>query len=177
MQVSLIQPASPVLSASPPFCIGLDFGNDCGYGVLRFDGSRVVSGAWKLKGGRFDGGGMPVVRLLRLLGELLDAYPGAQVAFEEVASHGKGGAIAAQKYGGFAHSVMAFLEARGVPYAGCPVGTLKKTATGRGNAGKADIIRAANERWGLAIPADEKDGHDDEADALWCADCLRAGLL
>lgn len=49
----------------------------------------------------------------------------------------------------------------GIPYLDVPPKTVKKYATGNGNAGKYEVIQAASKRLGY-------DGHDDnEADALW----------
>jgi hypothetical protein len=48
-----------------------------------------------------------------------------------------------------------------IQYRGYSPSEIKKFATGKGNAGKADVIRAAREKLGYA-------GNDDnEADALW----------
>ena len=53
------------------------------------------------------------------------------------------------------------LHEAGIPYVDVPPAVLKKYATGRGNAGKAEVLAAAIRRLGY-------DGHDDnEADALW----------
>jgi Holliday junction resolvasome RuvABC endonuclease subunit len=53
----------------------------------------------------------------------------------------------------------AWAELRGVPYEGVPVGTIKRHATGKGNANKDAMIAAARAR-GFS-PAD-----DNEADAI-----------
>ena len=53
----------------------------------------------------------------------------------------------------------AWAELRGVPYDGVPVGTIKRHATGKGNADKEAMIAAARAR-GFS-PAD-----DNEADAI-----------
>ena len=89
----------------------------------------------------------------------------ARIAFEEVRSHA--GTDAAHLYGGFLAHLSAWCEERGVAYEGVPVGTIKRFATGRGNADKAAMIAAVRAR-GFA-PAD-----DNEADAiallLWATD-------
>ena len=56
-------------------------------------------------------------------------------------------------------TLTAWAELRGVPYQGVPVGTVKRHATGRGNASKEEMIVAAHAR-GFR-PSD-----DNEADAL-----------
>ena len=56
-------------------------------------------------------------------------------------------------------TLTAWAELRGVPYQGVPVGTIKRHATGKGNAPKEAMIAAARAK-GFA-PAD-----DNEADAI-----------
>jgi hypothetical protein len=56
-------------------------------------------------------------------------------------------------------TLTAWAELRGVPYEGIPVGTIKKHATGRGNADKQAMITAARAK-GFS-PVD-----DNEADAI-----------
>lgn len=88
-----------------------------------------------------------------------------RVYFEEV--HGHKGVDAAHIYGGLMATLTAFCEARQLPYQGVPVGTIKKFATGRGNANK-DAMIAAMHNWGLA-PID-----DNEADAQALLLCMEA---
>lgn len=159
----------PLPSLGVGVVVGIDPGTACGWAVLEADGSRIASGTWDLKPRRHEGGGMRYVRARRLLDELLGAYPGAQLAYEEVRRHA--GTDAAQIYGGIVAMVSALCEERKVPYVGVPVGTVKKCATGKGNAGKPEMIAAANTTWSLAIG-----DADDEADALWIAETWRRGL-
>ena len=56
-------------------------------------------------------------------------------------------------------TLTAWAELRGIPYEGVPVGTIKRFATGKGNANKAAMIEAIRQR-GFS-PED-----DNEADAL-----------
>ena len=79
------------------------------------------------------------------------------VYFEEVRRHA--GTDAAHVYGGLLGTLTAWCERRSIPYAGIPVGTIKRHATGKGNASKEAMIAAAKAR-GFS-PAD-----DNEADAL-----------
>jgi hypothetical protein len=89
----------------------------------------------------------------------------SQIAFEEVRAHA--GTDAAHLYGGFLAHLSAWCEERTIAYQGVPVGTIKRYATGKGNADKAAMIAAMRAR-GFA-PAD-----DNEADALalllWATD-------
>jgi Holliday junction resolvasome RuvABC endonuclease subunit len=77
--------------------------------------------------------------------------------FEEVRRHVA--TDAAHAYGGFLSHLEVFGETRQIPYEGVPVGTIKKHATGKGNANKLLMIAAMQ---GLGYnPVD-----DNEADAL-----------
>jgi Holliday junction resolvasome RuvABC endonuclease subunit len=86
-----------------------------------------------------------------------DAGPIAAIHFEEVRRHA--GTDAAHVFGGLLATLTAWAELRGIPYQGVPVGTIKKHATGKGNATKQAMIDAARAR-GFS-PAD-----DNEADAI-----------
>lgn len=62
------------------------------------------------------------------------------------------------------------LHSLGVPVAVAPPATVKKYATGKGNAGKDEVLSAAVRR------NDEFEGGNDEADAMWLA-CMGADHL
>ena len=79
------------------------------------------------------------------------------VYFEEVRRHL--GTAAAHAYGGYLAHLTAWAEALKLPYEGVPVGTIKRHATGKGNAAKEEVIAAIRARG-----FDPKD--DNEADAL-----------
>jgi len=53
---------------------------------------------------------------------------------------------------------------RGMPYVDVPPGTLKKYATGKGNAGKDEMIAAAIRRFGF----EGSDNNEADAYLLWC---------
>ncbi len=69
------------------------------------------------------------------------------------------GTDAAHVFGGLLATLTSWAELNRIPYEGVPVGTIKRFATGKGNADKAAVI-AAMEARGFR-PAD-----DNEADAL-----------
>lgn len=144
--------------------LAIDPGTKCGWALFS-DGKRVASGVWDLKSKRHEGAGM---RFLRMRRYFLEALEGCDaVAYEEVRRHA--GTSAAHVYGGIIAVIQSSCEERGVPYQGIPVGTVKKRATGKGNAGKPAMIAAAvAEGW---APAD-----DNEADALWIGVCLMESL-
>ena len=137
--------------------LALDLGTTTGWALRSGDGT-ITSGTMSFQPGRFEGGGMRFLRFKRWLAEieLLAGRP-ATIYFEEVRRHA--GVDAAHAYGGFMGQLTAWCELREVPYQGVPVGTIKKHATGKGNAGKGQVIAAVRGR-GHA-PAD-----DNEADAI-----------
>ena len=101
---------------------------------------------------------MRFLRFKRWLGEVLAASVHINaVYFEEVRRHA--GVDAAHAYGGFMGHLTAWCEHHNIPYQGVPVGTIKKHATGKGNAGKGEMIVAAKVRGHNPID-------DNEADAL-----------
>lgn len=134
--------------------LALDLGTTTGWAICR-DG-LTVSGTVSFKVGRYEGGGMRYLRFQRWLDEMagdgLDS-----IWFEEVRRHL--GTDAAHVYGGLLATLTAWAEHNGIPYSGVPVGSIKKHATGKGNASKEAMIAAAVARH--FAPAD-----DNEADAL-----------
>uniref|UniRef100_UPI0011F302E8 crossover junction endodeoxyribonuclease RuvC n=1 Tax=Siccirubricoccus phaeus TaxID=2595053 RepID=UPI0011F302E8 len=159
-------PAAPLsLAVGRPAVLALDLGTTTGWALRGQDGA-ITSGTVTFRPSRFEGGGMRYLRFRGWLGELAGLTGGlTRIAFEEVRSHA--GTDAAHLYGGFLAHLSAWCEERGVAYEGVPVGTIKRFATGRGNADKAAMIAAVRAR-GFA-PAD-----DNEADAiallLWATD-------
>jgi len=135
----------------------LDLGTQAGWALTSRDGS-ITSGSQSFKPQRFEGGGMRFLRFKRWLTDIKQCNDGIdQVVFEEVRRHV--GVDAAHAYGGFMGQLTAWCEHHQIPYQGIPVGTIKKHATGKGNAGKDEMVAAARAR-GHA-PTD-----DNEADAI-----------
>ena len=136
--------------------LALDLGTSMGW-ALRL-GSETQSGTVSFRPSRYDGGGMRYLRFRSWLDQLAvtTGLPEA-VYFAEVRRHAA--TDAAHIYGGFLACLTAWCEERGVPYQGVPVGTIKRHATGKGNADKQAVINAVRAR-GFR-PAD-----DNEADAI-----------
>jgi hypothetical protein len=150
------QPAASA-AALPGATLALDLGQHTGW-ALAYPRGPITSGTETFKAGRFEGGGMPLLRFAAWLDELqAKAGPLTAVVFEEVRAHR--GTAAAHTYGAFLGQLTAWCELHQVPYQGVPVGTIKKHATGRGNAGKDEVIAAMRAKG--FYPAD-----DNEADAL-----------
>ena len=137
---------------APRTLLALDLGTTTGWASL--SSGHVFSGTISFKPGRFEGGGM---RYLKFQQWLTEHWTPDAIYFEEVRRHAA--TDAAHVYGGFLATLTAWCERNYVPYSGVPVGTIKRHATGKGNASKADII-AAMRALGHA-PED-----DNEADAL-----------
>lgn len=135
--------------------LALDLGTTTGFCVGQV--GALVSGTANFKPSRYDGGGMRFVKFRKWLNELKAAYPIDGVVFEEVRRHA--GTDAAHVYGGLLATLTALCEEQGLPYEGVPVGEIKKSFCGKGNADKQAMIAEAVRR-GFA-PVD-----DNEADAI-----------
>ena len=137
--------------------LALDLGTTSGW-ALRDRTGRITSGSQSFKPQRFEGGGMRYLRFGRWISEIQTSVSELQfLYFEEVRRHAS--TDAAHAYGVFLATLTAWCEHHGIPYQGVPVGTIKKHATGKGNASKDEMMAAMRARGYL--PAD-----DNEADAL-----------
>ncbi|MBF0629298.1 MAG: hypothetical protein HQL91_13865 [Magnetococcales bacterium] len=137
--------------------LALDLGSKMGWALRQADGT-ITSGTVEFRPGRFEGGGMAFVRFKKWLDEVVRfAGPIASLFFEEVRAHA--GVTASHVYGGFLAHLTAWSEEAEIPYQGVPVGTIKRHATGKGNASKEEVIEAMRRRG--HNPAD-----DNAADAL-----------
>lgn len=137
--------------------LALDLGTKTGWALHQADGT-ITSGTVEFRPGRFEGGGMAFVRFKGWLDDVVRFTGGIDLLFfEEVRAHA--GVTAAHVYGGFLGHMSAWAEQQKIPYQGVPVGTIKRHATGKGNASKAEMVAAM-----------EKKGHhpadDNAADAL-----------
>jgi hypothetical protein len=145
--------------------LALDLGTITGW-AIRFHDGVITSGTMRFTPSRFEGGGMRYLRFRHWLGDVARLAGGLErIVFEEVRRHA--GTDAAHIYGGFLAHLAAWADERRIAYQGVPVGTIKRFATGRGNADKATMIAAIQARG--FTPSD-----DNEADAiallLWATD-------
>ena len=137
--------------------LALDLGTTTGW-ALRGNDGHITSGSESFRPQRFEGGGMRYLRFGRWISEIQKSVAEFQfLYFEEVRRHA--GVDAAHAYGGFLATLTAWCEHHQIPYQGVPVGTIKKYATGKGNASKDEMVAAMQARG--HVPAD-----DNEADAL-----------
>ena len=144
-------------SSSRTVVLAIDLGTTTGWAMRAIDG-HITHGFVSFKPGRYEGGGMRYLRFKRWLNELrMLASDIHSVYFEEVRRHA--GVDAAHVYGGLLATLSAWCEHHNLPYQGVPVGTIKRHATGKGNANKDEVIKAMQ-----LLGHSVKD--DNEADAL-----------
>jgi Holliday junction resolvasome RuvABC endonuclease subunit len=148
----------------PKAILALDLGTTTGWAVR--NGINLYKGTQNFKPQRFEGGGMRYLRFRHWLDEMLTMIgEDMTIYFEEVRHHT--GVDAAHAYGGFLASLTSWCEEHHVPYLGIPVGTIKKHATGKGNANKQQMLEAIRAK-GF------EPGNDNEADALALFFCVEA---
>ena len=142
--------------------LALDLGRTTGWAYARPEG-KIFSGFEEFKPGRFESSGMALLRFRSWLSVMHQQGGGGigAIVFEEVRRHN--GTTAAHTYGEFLGQLKAWADEqkRAVPYLGIPVGTIKKFATGKGNASKEEMIEAVRDRLGYPGVTDHN-----EADAL-----------
>ena len=137
--------------------LALDLGTTTGWALRGSDG-HITSGSESFRPQRFEGGGMRYLRFRRWISEVQESVSEIQfLYFEEVRRHV--GVDAAHAYGGFLATLTAWCEHHQIPYQGVPVGTIKKHATGKGNASKDEMVGSIRARGHQPVD-------DNEADAL-----------
>lgn len=136
--------------------LAIDIGTTTGFAIL--SDKVIVSGFVSFKPGRHESSGARYLRFRRWLNDQYVTLGKIdEVVYEEVRRHL--GTDAAHIYGGLLGQLTAWCEDVGIPYSGVPVGTIKKYATGKGNADKKAMISAA-QSWGYQVE------DDNQADAL-----------
>lgn len=138
--------------------LSLDLGTHCGWKIG--DREMSLSGVWEFGNSRFEGGGMRFVKFAKSLNDLAATMRPELVVYEEVRRHI--GTTAAHVYGGLQATLTAWCEREGIPYQGVPVQTIKKSATGKGNASKEMMIAAMQ-----ALGHSPQGDNDADAMALW----------
>jgi hypothetical protein len=157
----------PATKASPsiPSILALDLGSTTGW-AIRNDRCRILHGTAEFRPTRFEGGGMRYLRFERWLDETRKIAGGIDaVYFEEVRRHA--GTDAAHVFGGFLATLSAWCETQSIPYQGVPVGTIKRFATGKGNADKQAMITAIR---GRGFEPEDNNEADAIAILLWAID-------
>ena len=171
--------------------LGLDLGTNCGYSycivqeneLLVPDKLDMHIGQWDLSAGPYDSGALRFVRLRQFLSVLKPDL----VAFEDVRytpsekltkfnmhSIIARAATSCEFFGALKATVCTWSQENGVPCGSFPIGTIKRRATGKGNANKSDMIAACNEmvRTDFDTENYETAGFDNAADSAFV--CLLA---
>ena len=137
--------------------MAIDLGTTTGWAMRTMDG-QIAHGFASFRPNRYEGGGMRYLRFKRWLSDMRHLATDIHaVYFEEVRRHA--GVDAAHVYGGLMATLTAWCEHHNLPYQGVPVGTIKKHATGKGNASKGEVIQSMR---AMGHPVTD----DNEADAL-----------
>ena len=133
--------------------VGLDLGTHTGWAL-----DDDAAGTWDLSPRRHESSGMRLIKLRSSLTDLANAQHIDLLAYEEVL-HLKG--VAEVVFGELMGVVKVLCHDMAIEYVGISVGTVKKLATSRGNANKAEMMAATRARW------PNFRGTEDEADARW----------
>lgn len=139
--------------------LALDLGTTTGWALI--EGGRVESGTALFDVRRGESPGMRYVKFNRWIEGMVPPGPMGLIAYEQ--AHQRGGA-ATEIAAGFATRVQEFCARRAIEHVAVHTATLKKFATGYGNAGKGEVIIAVNGRW--ARPGRPPVTDDNEADAI-----------
>ena len=110
-------------------------------GFAHTKGMSIKHGSESFHNKQWDGAGM---RYKKFDAWLQDFKDYDVVAYEAVEAHTS--TYAAHCYGGWIAVLQSFCENNLIPYTGYPVGTIKKSFTGKGSAKKADMIKEARIR-------------------------------
>lgn len=141
--------------------LALDLGQSCGW-AMRVNG-KITSGVWDLKPTKFDSHGVRFLMFKRRLEVEIIIGGVEKIYYEAVRKHI--GTDAAHAYGSYMGHVQSVCLENDIPYEGVPVQTIKKHATGKGNADKKQMLDAAIKKFPRTNIVD-----DNQADALWLLD-------
>lgn len=120
--------------------------------------SETEYGTWDLRTRKDESMGMKLIRLRSKLNEVYEAYQFDCIAYERPAGRHANSIIHEAKLVG---KIEEWCEENKVQYKAYSATEIKKFATGKGNAGKPQMVEAAQKKL-------EYEGNDDnEADALW----------
>lgn len=141
--------------------LALDVASKCGWCT------ETASGVWDFSIKRDESSGMRLIRFKSKLKELCSLEGINLVTFERSAGQYKSSIIVQAEL----HGVLKiFCEENNIEYRAFSAKEIKQYATGKGNAGKPQMIAAAKEKLGYQ-------GNDDnEADAIWIYQLSKSSL-
>jgi len=153
-----------IKGGQPLKILGLDMASKTGWGVVIARGQLMESGVQDFTKKRGESNGLMFLRFRKWLRDFCDLLNPDLIAYEQ--AHFRGGA-ATEICVGLQTRAQEIAAERGIESAPVKTNTLKKWATGKGNAGKEEMITAAG-KFMHRPPID-----DNEADAvlvsLWAA--------
>jgi Holliday junction resolvasome RuvABC endonuclease subunit len=142
--------------------LALDVATNCGWAT------ENGSGCWNLGIKRDESSGMRLLRFRSKLKEIIELEKINVVVFERSAGRHQNAVITQSEL----HGVLKiFCEDNMIPHRAFSASEIKKHATGKGNAGKPAMIKAAKDKLGY------KGNDDNEADALWIYNLAKQELL
>lgn len=140
--------------------LAIDPGTHCGWGLL--DGENIISGVWDISVKRDESRGM---RLIRLRNKLNEIGKVDLLVFEVSKSHMS--SLAAEVAGEIRGLITTWCHDMAIEYKGIHYSLIKRHATGKGNANKDAMVKAAE------VKFNKKFEYNDEADALLLLDYAR----
>jgi Holliday junction resolvasome RuvABC endonuclease subunit len=167
--------------------LGLDLGTSCGYAYcfVNEDNTlkpKIYAGQLDLSAGPYDSGAIRFIKLRHFLAAIKPdlvafedvKYTPPSAGFQSVGAIIARAATACEWFGALKATMATWCEARNIPSTGIPIGTIKKRATGKGNANKVDVINACNKEFGMDFETEgyESSGVDNIADAVYVCSLL-----
>jgi Holliday junction resolvasome RuvABC endonuclease subunit len=132
--------------------LALDVATHCGWCT------ETAHGVWDFSVKRDESSGMRLIRFKSKLCEIISSEKINLVTFERTAGHHKAALIVQAEL----HGVLkTYCEENKIQYRAFSAGEIKSHATGKGNASKDMMVKAAQEKLGLTT------NDDNEADAMW----------
>jgi len=147
--------------------LALDVATHCGW-AINVDTNNNIYGVWDLTPRRDESGGMRLIRFRAKLLETIKSEGVDMVVFERPGGRHVGAVIVQSELQGQVKVVCEDLE---VPYRGYSSQEIKKFATGKGNANKEMMKKAARERFGYT------GDNDNEADAICLLELAKRDYL
>ena len=142
--------------------LGIDPATNCGWAV-----DNDIYGCWDLSVRRDESNGMKLLRFEANLQKILLIHGIDVVAYERPAGFHTNAIIHQAK---LIAVLERFCETNNIQYRTYSASEIKKFATGKGNAKKDMMIKAAKEK------LEYKGNNDNEADALWILNLLKHDL-
>lgn len=144
--------------------LAIDPGSKCGWAIIEDSESSVVeSGVQVFDLKRGESAGMRFIRFRKWLNGLMDFWKPGLVVYEQ--AHHRGGA-ATELCVGFVTRILEIAAEYGANHTSCHSMTLKKWATGKGNADKTKMIETVHQKLAFRNMPTIEIIDDNHADAI-----------